>query len=142
MTFKDAVLKTPSPVNRAYKKGKQALENKHRKLVNCNGPGQITGSLALDSALKQEPTYANQPRWDYGLGYKPQNGQEQAVWIEVHSAHTNKVSTVLEKLQWLEDWLNAHASQLNQLTQSGNSRIRYVWIASKGVHITPNRQDN
>ena len=60
------------------------------------------------------PEFANQTRWDYGLGYQPANGREQAVWVEVHSATTKEVSAVLRKLGWLRDWLEEHAEQLNK----------------------------
>lgn len=36
MSFKDAVLDAPSPVDEAYHAGKQALKKEHRKLVTCS----------------------------------------------------------------------------------------------------------
>ena len=138
MSFKDAVRDAPSPVNKAYHIGKQALKKEHRKLVDCAEPRRITGSIDLDSALAKEPGYASQPRWDYGLGYESVDGREQAIWVEVHSATTKEVSAVLRKLQWLRDWLEEHAGSLNRLTQSASSEVRFVWIASSGVKITPN----
>ena len=92
MTFREAVEDAPPPVNGAYRRGKRALENRHRGCVTCEDSRRLTGSIDLDSALTQEPGYANAPRWDYGLGYRPVNGPEQAVWVEVHSATTKKVS--------------------------------------------------
>lgn len=138
MSFKDAVRQTPSPVDKAYRTGKQALKKGHRKLVNCAESRRITGSMDLDSTLAKEPKYASKPRWDYGLGYKPIDGREQAIWIEVHSATTREVSAVLRKLQWLRDWLEEHAVRLNRLTRLANSDIRFVWIASGKVKITQN----
>lgn len=79
MTFKEAVEAAPSPVNQAYKPGKQALENRHRSKVVCADPQRITGSLDLDRALVKERDYADKPRWDYGIGYRPKNGAERAV---------------------------------------------------------------
>ena len=67
MTFKEAVEAAPRPVNRAYHPGKQALKG-HRKHVVCADSRRLTGSIDLDSALAQEPGYADKPRWDYGLG--------------------------------------------------------------------------
>lgn len=55
--------------------------------------------------------------------------------VEVHSATASEVSKVLRKLQWLKDWLNENAEQLRQLSQRADRDIRYVWIASSGVHI-------
>lgn len=135
MTFKEAVEAAPSPVNSAYCQGKQALENKHRRLVTCADSRRLTGSIFLDSALAQESGYANKPRWDYGLGYKPKNGRERAIWVEVHSATTKQVSAVLNKLQWLRDWLNSEAEQLKKMTFLAKDDIRFVWIASSSVKI-------
>ena len=138
MTFKKAVEAAPHPVNRAYCQGKQALENRHRRLVTCADSRRLTGSIFLDAALAQEPGYADKPRWDYGLGYKPKNGKngrECAVWVEVHSANTKEVSAVLRKLRWLWDWLNSEAEQLKKMTIFAKDNIRFVWIASDGVKI-------
>ena len=138
MTFKKAVQEAePPPVKGAYRTGIQALENKHRGLVTCEDLQRLTGSIDLDSALR--PSHANDPRWDYGLGYRSAAGRrEQAVWIEVHSATTKEVPAVLKKLQWLRDWLEAGAGRLKQMTDRADPDIRFVWIASSGVNIPRN----
>ena len=133
MTFSKAVKAAPPPVNGAYRLGKQAMENRHRGLVTCADPGRLRGSIDLDAALRQHRP--NDNRWDYGLGHKPEKGREQAIWVEVHSATTSEVSTVLKKLQWLKDWLNGEAEDLKRLTDRSDKDIRYVWIASKGDKI-------
>ena len=138
MTFKKAVEAAPHPVNRAYRPGKQALESRHRGQVTCADSRRLKGSIFLDAALAQEPGYADKPRWDYGLGYKPMNGRECAVWIEVHSATTKEVSAVLRKLQWLRDWLNSEAEQLKKMTLFTKDDFRFVWIASSGIKIPRN----
>ena len=138
MTFREAVDDAPPPVNGAYQPGKRALENKHRRYVTCEDPQRLTGSIDLDSALAQQPGYAHAPRWDYGLGYRPENGPEQAVWVEVHSATTKEVSAVLRKLRWLRDWLNGNAEGLKRMTYAGGEDVRFVWIASSGVKILKN----
>ncbi len=138
MTFREAVEDGPPPVNGEYHPGKQALENRHRGFVACEDPQRLTGSIDLDYTLAQEPDYANKPRWDYGLGYRPVNGPEQAVWVEVHSATTKEVSAVLRKLQWLRDWLNGNAEELRRMTDAAGEDVRFVWIASSGVHIPKN----
>ena len=138
MTFKRAVRAAPAPVNGAYCPGKEALEKGHRNRVDCNEPGRLTGSIDLDSALRREAGHARAPRWDYGLGYKPARGSEQAVWIEVHPATTKEVSAVLRKLQWLRDWLNADGERLKRLTDRADPKIRFVWIASTQVSIPGN----
>ena len=138
MSFERAVRAAAPPVNNAYRPGKQALENRHRGKVTCADPRRLTGSIDLDSALARQPTYANRPRWDYGLGYRPPQGSERAVWIEVHSATTREVSAVLRKLQWLRGWLTTQATQLERMTVLTPNDVRYVWIASAGVHIPRN----
>ena len=136
MTFKRAVEAAPHPVNGSYRPGKQALENKHRHLVECDDSRRLTGSIDLDAALvRQRP---NDRRWDYGLGYKPAKGRERAIWVEVHSAKTSEVSAVLGKLEWLKIWLNGEAEQLRQLTERAGKDIPYVWIASGKNKIPPN----
>ena len=139
MSFKKAVQAEPPPVNGAYRTGTQALERKHRKLVTCEDPRRLTGSIYLDKALERESDYANAARWDYGLGYRPAAGRpEQAVWIEVHSATTKEVTAVLKKLNWLRGWLNDGAGCLKRMTDRGGDRDnRFVWIASGRVDIPP-----
>ena len=136
-TFRDAVADAPSPVNQAYRHGKQALEGRHRKLVTCSDTQRLTGSIDLDATLAQEPEYVNQSRWDYGIGYRPRMGTERAVWVEVHTATTTEVSAVIKKLEWLRAWLRAEAEQLNRLT-SDVGQDSFVWIASNGDHILRN----
>ena len=136
MSFEKAVQAEPPPVKCAYHPGTQALANRHRRLVTCEDPRRLTGSIDLDSALKKQPGHASAARWDYGLGYRPPAGKrEQAIWIEVHSATTGEVSAVLKKLQWLKDWLNDGAGRLRQMTDLAAPDIRFVWIASAGVNI-------
>lgn len=109
MSFKNAVREAPSPVHEAYRVGKRGLKREHRRLITCSEDRRITGSMDLDSSLARESRFANDPRWDYGLGYETTDGRERAVWVEVHSATTGEVSKVLQKLQWLRDWLEEHA---------------------------------
>ena len=136
-TFRDAVADAPSPVNQAYRPGKQALERRHRTLVTCSDTQRLTGSIDLDATLAQEPDYANQSRWDYGIGHKPTRGPERAVWVEVHTATTREVSAVIRKLEWLRTWLRTEAEQLNRLT-GHVGQDSFVWIASNGDHIPRN----
>ena len=139
MSFKRAVQAEPHPVKGAYRAGKQALENRHRRLVTCKDPRRLTGSINLDSALAGQSDYANAARWDYGLGYRPEaKRREQAIWIEVHPATTSEVDAVLGKLRWLQDWLNVGAGCLKRMTDRADSKIRFVWIASAGVNIPQN----
>ena len=138
MTFEEAVQAAPCPVNTAFRPGKEALERRHRNQITCDDPQRLTGSIDLDSALKRDRVHAGKPRWDYGLGYRSAGASDQAVWVEVHPATTKEVSRVLDKLQWLRDWLNVEGEQLGRLTERTDPNVRFVWIASTRVAIPKN----
>jgi hypothetical protein len=137
-TFTDAVKAAPSPVAAALRSGKQALSRAHRRQVVCEDEARLTGSIDLDAALAQDPEHANANRWDYGLGYKDPGGRESAVWVEVHSAETSEVSTVIRKLRWLKDYLPTNCPALWALTRATREELRFVWVASGRYAILPN----
>jgi len=138
VSFEEAVRAAPAPVDRAYRSGKRALAREYRSRVACAEPRRLTGSIDLDSALSSEPGYANAPRWDYGIGYKPRCAEERAIWIEVHPASTSNVREVISKANWLRTWLRENAPPLALLT-IGDGPIRpFVWIATARVHIPRN----
>ncbi len=129
MTFQQAVQATSS-IRNHYHPGLQALKGNHAGRITCKRGQCWTGSIDLDQALR--PTLPNQPRWDYGIGFKSQYG-EVAIWVEVHPASSTHINEVLKKLVWLRDWLRQHAPSLYALTRSDG----YYWIATDGaVHIT------
>jgi hypothetical protein len=68
----------------------------------------IEGSVNIDTCTADR--YPNSNRWDYVFAY---NGK--AYFVEVYSAHTSEVRTVLSKLEWLKAWLNHHATEINKL---------------------------
>ncbi|MEW5764477.1 MAG: hypothetical protein ACOYXN_02050 [Acidobacteriota bacterium] len=132
MTFQEAVQAAPAPVNEAYQPGLQALGSNSAKIQDdCR---RTTGSLFLDKTLENSQPYANQPRWDYGIGVRRRN-REEAFWVEVHPANTHGVTEVLRKLDWLKNFLNHVAPSLRGITRSEQP---YVWIASGGIHIQKN----
>ena len=138
MSFAEAVRAAPAPVDSTYRNGKQALAGAYRSRVTCADPRRLTGSIDLDSALAQESGYANAPRWDYGIGYRPRRAAECALWVEVHPASTTNVGEVIRKLNWLRTWLRSEAPRLASLT-AGDGRIPpFVWIATAGAHIPRN----
>ncbi len=138
MTFEEAVRSAPDPVNQAYQPGKQALKGEHRDKVTCKQPRRFTGSIDLETALMHEPATAPSNPWDYGIGFRERSGEEVAIWVEVHPAVTNEVSTVLKKHQGLRDWLRDEAPELNALSHRSTAGGTYVWLATtSGVHIQP-----
>lgn len=111
--------------------GLQALGSNAHK-IQVDDTRKLTGSIDLDSALAVN--YPNSPRWDYGVGYD-QGDRDAAYWIEVHPADTSKVKEVIDKLQWLKQFL-ARNKDLRQLTKNANNPYR--WVASGRVKIPKN----
>jgi len=93
--------------------------------VNPTDTMKCEGSVDIDAAVKS--VYPNACRWDYVVGY-----DDRKYFIEVHSAKTDEVKAVLNKLQWLQDFLVNDAPELNKGKKS------FHWIASNGNHILPN----
>lgn len=127
MTFQQAVAQTTDLGASAFRYGLQALGNDSSR-VQFASTRSLVGSVALDNLLR--PRYPNDPRWDYGIGLK-KSAREFAVWIEVHPAWTSEVKIVLNKLQWLKNWLKNRAPALQKLTGVRS----YFWVATGGVHI-------
>lgn len=118
--------------------GKQAFAGTHAGLVTAGDPTRFTASVNLDDSLRDRPKYRHASRWDYGLGFRESPGQECAIWIEVHPASTSEVSTVLNKLAWLKDWLNNEVPELARLCRRTGSATSFHWLATPaGVHIRP-----
>lgn len=127
-TFKQAVLSTIE-VQHCYCEGKQAIKNEEREKVELTDPRQCGGSLFIDQCLVDQKMYPGENRWDYAIDYK-----REVFFFEVHTASSGEVSTVLRKLQWLKDWLNQKAPEINSL----KSKSAYFWVQSNGYHILPN----
>ena len=114
----------------ACEPGIQGLKPSHRRLISCADGRLLTGSVDLDAALLE--THPNAPRWDYGIGLR-QGNRECAVWVEVHSAQTNKVREVLNKHRWLKDWLSTDAEPLERLTRT--NAPAFIWLASGSIKL-------
>ena len=126
MTFEEAVKRT-SGLQQAYQPGLQALGSYSTK-VDCEDRRRLSGSVNLEEALVS--SYPQESLWDYGIGFR-RTHSEEAIWIEVHSAASTHVDTVLKKLRWLKKWLKNQALQLNKLTRG------FYWLATDGsVNIT------
>ncbi len=74
----------------------------------------------------------NDVRWDYGVGIKQAADRDQVVWIEVHSASSSHVDTVLTKLAWLRSWVRSDGTAFAQMS------ARYVWLATSDASLSPN----
>ena len=126
--FEAAVRAASPPVDSAYCRGTQALQGRHRALVQCKPRSGLTGSTSLDSALAKDPNHAGETSWDYGLGYRPSTGPDQAIWVEVHCASTNDVNVVLNRLRRLESWLRNDACKLLKMTNAARGDSRFTWL--------------
>lgn len=129
LTFKEAIEATVD-VKNCYCQGKQAIPNAERSKVELSNPRNCGGSLFIDNCLISQGLYPNDNRWDYAIDY---NGE--VYFIEVHTAKTDEVSTVLRKLKWLKKWLISSAPEIKALQAK---KTPYYWIQSNGYHISPN----
>lgn len=124
MTFRQIVENTPD-VAGAYKTGLTALGANSNKVI-VSDKRMLQGSVDIDgcTALK----YPNDSRWDYVFAYKG-----EAFFVEVHSAKTGEVRTVIKKLQWLRKWLNNKAPGINILKSSAVPS--FYWVQSNNFQI-------
>lgn len=122
--FEKAV-KVTKQISGSYQQGLQAL-GQYANKITLGDTRQCQGSVDIDSALRLFNPQDN--RWDYCFCYK-----SEVLFVEVHSANTSEVSTVLRKLSWLKNWLNQQAPEINKL--KAKSIPPFYWIQSKGFDI-------
>lgn len=125
--FKDAVLAT-NDIKGCYKQGLQGL-SEHKAKIEVGNTRELDGSVAIDDCTKR--TYPDANRWDYVFGYKG-----EAFFVEVHPAQTSEVAAVLKKFQWLIDWLQNKAQEINNLKAQDQSA--FYWVQSNGYNILRN----
>lgn len=126
MTFQTAVKNTPE-IRNCIQSGLKALGSNSKKII-MGSTSLCGGSVDIDACLAKR--YPQDSRWDYCFAYK-----NEVFFVEVHSAITSEVSTVIKKLEWLKKWLIDSAPELNQL--KAHSRSPYYWIQSSGFSILP-----
>jgi len=124
MSFKQAVEATPD-VATGYKTGLTALGT-HKSKISVTDTRLLHGSIDIDDCTRAK--YPEENRWDYAFAYK-----DEVIFIEVHTANTREVKTVLKKLQWLKVWLNQQAPEINKLKTK--KRPPFYWIQSNGFAI-------
>ena len=122
MTFQTAVENTPE-IRNCIQSGLKALGSNSKKII-MRSTSLCGGSVDIDACLAKR--HPQNSRWDYCFAYK-----NEVFFVEVHSAITSEVSTVINKLEWLTD----AAPELNQL--KAQSRPPYYWIQSSGFSILP-----
>jgi len=130
-TFKEAVEAT-SDIATCYKSGLTALGN-HSKRIKAADTLQLQGSVNIDECTKAIYPTTNEKstghRWDYAIAYK-----SEVYFIEIHSAKTDEVKTMINKLEWLKNWLHSKAPEINKLKAKQNA---FVWIQSKNFQLLP-----
>jgi hypothetical protein len=125
MNFREALENTTSLVN-AYRPGLQALKPADSERIECDDTRILSGSADVDAALSH--TLPNAPRWDYAVGLRYDQNNDMVIWIEVHPASsTHNLTEVLDKLDWLKEWVTEFAPDLRRLTRE------YVWVATGKV---------
>lgn len=130
MTFKKAVAGTPD-VAGAWRPGLQSLSPADRAHVTAEVPHRLRGSVYVDGALEPKREHRNAPRWDYAVGHQPTDRKAEMVyWIEIHPASEHGITEVLNKLQWLLQWLRASAPLLRNMPSA------FIWISSGKTSFT------
>jgi hypothetical protein len=123
MTFENAVKATPD-IATGFRTGLTALLDKDKAKIGVSNTRLLDGSVDIDTCTKSQ--YPNDNRWDYALAYN-----KEVYFVEVHTANTGQVDTVLKKLKWLKGWLNNKAPNINEL----KAPIPYYWIQSERFAI-------
>jgi hypothetical protein len=123
--FKTAVDAT-AEIAQCYQVGLQAM-GKYSSKIDVTQNSKCDGSVDLDACTTQ--LYPTEHRWDYIIGYNT-----KVYFVEVHSAETSEVSTVLSKLQWLKDWIIEKAPEVNKI----KANVPYFWVQSWKYNILPN----
>jgi hypothetical protein len=127
--FKEAVKKTRHLEN-AWMPGLLALRRRDRPHVAPSDPRKLKGSADVDAALRHQQPNAH--RWDFAIGFRHTNRQQDCVyWVEIHTANEKEVKVVLDKLLWLKDWLAGDGKLLNQFEKD------FIWVSSGETSFIP-----
>lgn len=124
MSFKEAVNATPD-VKGYYCEGVSAL-GQYKNKIKVPNEMKLEGSLDIDTSTVK--LYPNDCRWDYAICY-----DGEVFYIEVHSAKTDEVERMINKLRWIQSWLINKAPEINKLTTK--TKEPYYWIQSSNFNI-------
>ena len=132
LTFEKAVNACPLLAGHCQP-GKSALSQSQRNKIKKRPNTKITGSINVDEILL--PTHPNDPRWDYGIGFRtPKSFSDQVCWVEIHPATAEKeIKKVIAKKNFHRAWLKKNAPELDSL------KGEFVWIATGSVDIPHHR---
>jgi hypothetical protein len=124
MNFKQAVVVTPD-ITTCYQLGLRALGPNSLK-IRLGNPSACEGSVDIDACVRRKFPQSN--RWDYCFSYK-----QEVFFVEVHSAISSEVGTVIRKLRWLKSWLADEAPEINK--RKAISKTPFYWIQSSNCSI-------
>lgn len=122
--FKEAIMATPD-VTGCWKSGLAALGDDSKKVIIPKDV-RVDGSLDIDGSTVH--LYPSDSRWDYAVCCAG-----KVYYIEVHSAITSEVWTVIKKLRWLKSWLASNAPEIVKLTDYSISP--FYWVQSSNCQI-------
>lgn len=128
MKFRTAVRDTDE-IAPSLRSHLDALKKAHQNRIHARRPSRATGSVDIDAAL--QAAHPNAHRWDYAVGYRINNQEDKAYFIEVHPAEAGEVSRVLRKMQWLQCWMQGKAVDEVRPRE-------FVWVSAGGNKIPPN----
>lgn len=129
MSFKNAVAETLHLEN-AWRPGLQALRTQDRPHIRAADTRLLRGSVDVDGALQTQ--MPNAFRWDFAIGYRHANRQEDCVyWVEIHTADDKEIKVVLNKLRWLLQWLKDGGRPLSHFERD------FIWVSSGATSFSP-----
>lgn len=99
-----------------------------RAHIDVEDTRKLKGSVDLDSTLQR--LFPNESRWDYAIGYARTSTTLTVYWVEIHPASASHLGPVLDKLNWLKNWLANNAPRLNALPK------QFHWVSSGSTAFT------
>lgn len=101
-----------------------------RGKITAKDANYLLGSVNIDNDIKS--LYPSDNRWDYAIGYKSNGIKEKVYFVEVHTALTSEVKTLLAKADALKNWALKKAPELWNV--NGKDKKLY-WVASGKIKI-------
>ncbi len=99
--------------------GCEAIESRHRGMIEDSERERIADSLDLDSATRAE--FPNENRWDYLVSVAD---AKVLVAVEPHTARDSEIEVVIRKKSHAVRYLSRHIRQ-------GHRVGRWIWVSSR-----------
>ncbi len=119
----EANLQVGTTLRTKIKQGLTALLPIDRERIAKDSRSEFLDSLNLDDALLT--THPQEHRWDYLVSYNPRG---IVIGIEVHTASTSQVSTIISKKDAAIRQLQPHSKPSARINE-------WIWISSGAVKI-------